>query len=190
MAMYGRHGESPVPIIAAATPADCFAIAFEAVRIAVKYMTPVILLSDGYLANGAEPWLIPAIDELPDDPGRVPHRSDRLLPLPARRGDAGAALGRARARPGSSTASAGSRRSTHRQRQLRARRTTSRWCACAREKIARHRARDPADGGAAARSAGDLLVLGWGSTYGAIRERGRRARRRRGTRSRTRTCAT
>lgn len=63
-AMYGRHGESPVPIIAAATPGDCFECAYEAVRIAVKYMTPVILLTDGQLANGAEPWLIPDLSKL------------------------------------------------------------------------------------------------------------------------------
>jgi 2-oxoglutarate ferredoxin oxidoreductase subunit alpha len=53
IAMYGRHGESPLPIIAASTPGDCFFAAYEAVRLAVKYMTPVILLTDGYLANGA-----------------------------------------------------------------------------------------------------------------------------------------
>ncbi len=112
MAMYGRHGEAPLPILAAATPADCFHMAFEAVRIAVKYMTPVILLTDGYLANGAEPWLIPDPATLPDVPRDVPHRSDRLLSLPPRRGDALAALGQSRARPASSTASAVSRRST------------------------------------------------------------------------------
>jgi 2-oxoglutarate/2-oxoacid ferredoxin oxidoreductase subunit alpha len=65
-AMYGRHGEAPVPIVAASTPASCFNAAIEAVRIAVKYRTPVILLSDGYLANGAEPWLLPSVDDLPD----------------------------------------------------------------------------------------------------------------------------
>ena len=63
--MYGRHGESPIPIIAASTPADCFDCAYEAVRIAVKYMTPVILLTDGQLANGSEPWLLPDADKLP-----------------------------------------------------------------------------------------------------------------------------
>ena len=66
MAMYGRHGEAPVPILAAATPGDCFTMAFEAVRIATRYMTPVILLTDGYLANGAEPWLIPDPASLPE----------------------------------------------------------------------------------------------------------------------------
>jgi 2-oxoglutarate ferredoxin oxidoreductase subunit alpha len=66
LAMYGRHGESPLPIVAAYSPSHCFAAAFEACRIAVKYRTPVILLTDGYLANGAEPWLLPDLDALPD----------------------------------------------------------------------------------------------------------------------------
>jgi 2-oxoglutarate/2-oxoacid ferredoxin oxidoreductase subunit alpha len=69
-AMYGRHGEAPLPIIAAKTPSHCFAATLEAVRIAVKYRTPVILLSDGYLANGTEPWKLPDLDDLPTiDPG-------------------------------------------------------------------------------------------------------------------------
>jgi 2-oxoglutarate ferredoxin oxidoreductase subunit alpha len=65
-AMFGRNGESPVPVIAAASPADCFNAVIEAARIAVKYRTPVILLSDGYLANGSEPWRIPDTASLPD----------------------------------------------------------------------------------------------------------------------------
>ncbi len=69
-AMYGRHGEAPVPIVAAQTPSDCFAAAIEATRLAVKYRTPVILLSDGYLANGAEPWRLPDLDSFGTiDPG-------------------------------------------------------------------------------------------------------------------------
>ena len=66
MAMYGRHAESPLPIVAAKSPSDCFFAAIEATRIALKYRTPVILLSDGYLANGSEPWRLPDIDALPD----------------------------------------------------------------------------------------------------------------------------
>ncbi|PIR21227.1 MAG: 2-oxoglutarate ferredoxin oxidoreductase subunit alpha [Deltaproteobacteria bacterium CG11_big_fil_rev_8_21_14_0_20_47_16] len=66
LAMFGRHGESPLPVIAAASPADCFMCAYTAVRIAVKYMTPVILLTDGYIANGSEPWKLPEVDQLPD----------------------------------------------------------------------------------------------------------------------------
>ena len=64
MAIYGRNGESPVAVIAPSTPADCFDTAMEAVRIAVKYRTPVIILSDGYLANGSEPWRVPEVDSL------------------------------------------------------------------------------------------------------------------------------
>jgi len=65
-AMYGRHGEAPLPVIAAATPSGCFDAAFEAVRIAIAYRTPVILLTDGYLANSSEPWRFPDVDALPD----------------------------------------------------------------------------------------------------------------------------
>ncbi len=66
MALYGRNGESPVPVIAAQSPSDCFFAAIEAARIAVTYRTPVILLSDGYLGNGSEPWRIPEVADLPD----------------------------------------------------------------------------------------------------------------------------
>ncbi|MDG1510165.1 MAG: 2-oxoacid:acceptor oxidoreductase subunit alpha [Mariniblastus sp.] len=65
MAMYGRNGESPLPIIAARSPSDCFQAAIEAWQVATRYMTPVVILSDGYIANGAEPWKIPEIDTLP-----------------------------------------------------------------------------------------------------------------------------
>ena len=64
-ALFGRNSEAPIPVLAAATPGDCFWIAVEACRIALKYMVPVIVLSDGYLANGAEPWRIPSVDEIP-----------------------------------------------------------------------------------------------------------------------------
>ena len=66
MAMYGRHGEAPLPVGSASTPAECFYGAIEASRLAIKYRTPVIFLTDGYLANGAEPWLLPDVDSLPD----------------------------------------------------------------------------------------------------------------------------
>lgn len=65
-AMYGRHGEAPLPIVAARTPSHCFEAAIEAARLALKYRTPVMLLSDGYLANGTEPWKLPDVDGLPD----------------------------------------------------------------------------------------------------------------------------
>jgi len=65
-AVYGRNSEAPIPVIAACSPAGCFDMAYEAVRIATKFMTPVILLTDGYIANGAEPWLIPDVKSLPE----------------------------------------------------------------------------------------------------------------------------
>ena len=65
-AMYGRNGEAPIAIVAAQSPSDCFNAAFEACKIALEYMTPVVLLSDGYIANGSEPWKIPDMDTLPD----------------------------------------------------------------------------------------------------------------------------
>src|SRR5580700_1689623 len=67
-AMFGRNSEAPIPILAPSTPGDCFWVAVEACRIALKYMVPVIILSDGYLANGAEPWRIPELSEIPDFP--------------------------------------------------------------------------------------------------------------------------
>ncbi len=87
-AMFGRNGEAPVPVIAAQSPSDCFDAAIEAVRIATVYRTPVFLLSDGYLANGSEPWKIPQVTELPDltvslttEPnGTAPDGSPQFLP--------------------------------------------------------------------------------------------------------------
>ena len=85
--MFGRNGECPVPVIAAASPGDCFNAVIEAFTIATRYMTPVVFLSDGYLANGAEPWLIPDVDQLPriqlthpteknDEKGFMPYKRD------------------------------------------------------------------------------------------------------------------
>ncbi|MCO5994596.1 2-oxoacid:acceptor oxidoreductase subunit alpha [Actinoallomurus rhizosphaericola] len=81
-AMYGRNGEAPVPVVAPATPSDCFATAIEAARIAVKYRTPVILLSDGYLANGSEPWQVPEVDALPEiDPAFAQPGQEEFQPF-------------------------------------------------------------------------------------------------------------
>src|SRR6195952_3265137 len=82
-AMFGRNGEAPVPIVAPRSPADCFDAAIEAVRIATAYRTPVFLLSDGYIANGSEPWQLPELSELPDltvDFLTEPHGEDGLFP--------------------------------------------------------------------------------------------------------------
>jgi len=83
-AYYGRNGECPLPVIASSTPSDCFYAVFEAVRIAVQHMTPVIFLSDGYIANGAEPWRFPQTDDLPEIEvhfqKKLPEGSDQFLP--------------------------------------------------------------------------------------------------------------
>jgi 2-oxoglutarate/2-oxoacid ferredoxin oxidoreductase subunit alpha len=81
--MYGRNSESPVPVVAARSPSDCFHAAIEAARIALKYRTPVYLLSDAYLANGSEPWLLPDLETLPDlTPtfATEPNAGDEFLP--------------------------------------------------------------------------------------------------------------
>ena len=79
-ALFGRNSEAPIPVLAAATPGDCFWVAVEASRIALKYMVPVIILSDGYLANGAEPWRIPSIDEIPSFPVHFATDPEGFLP--------------------------------------------------------------------------------------------------------------
>jgi 2-oxoglutarate/2-oxoacid ferredoxin oxidoreductase subunit alpha len=82
-ALFGRNSEAPIPVLAAATPSDCFWTAIEAARIAVKYMVPVIILSDGYLANGAEPWRIPELKDIPDFPvhfAKEPNSPNGFLP--------------------------------------------------------------------------------------------------------------
>jgi 2-oxoglutarate ferredoxin oxidoreductase subunit alpha len=79
-ALFGRNSEAPIPVLAASTPSDCFWVAIEASRIAVKYMVPVIILSDGYLANGAEPWRIPDLSEIPDFPVKFASDPNGFLP--------------------------------------------------------------------------------------------------------------
>ena len=98
MVLFGRNAESPVPVIAACTPGDCFATAIEAARIALKYRTPVYLLSDAYLANGSEPWLVPDVDTLPDISTTFAEQAERRRPLPPvrpRRRHAGPPVGAA-----------------------------------------------------------------------------------------------
>ena len=79
-AVYGRNGECPIPVVAASSPSDCFDAAIEASRIALSYMTPVILLTDGYIANGSEPWKIPSVDSLPKLETRLRTDPDGFLP--------------------------------------------------------------------------------------------------------------
>jgi 2-oxoglutarate ferredoxin oxidoreductase subunit alpha len=169
MAMYGRHGESPIPIIAAATPADCFECAYEAVRIAVKYMTPVILMTDGYLANGSEPWLLPDVDKLP--PIKVEFRTDPEGFMPYIRDPE--TLSRLWAVPGtpglehrigglSSEDLTGNVSYSPANNELMVRTRARKIAGIAKELPPTEIFGDP-DGG-------DLIVLGWGSTFGSIRE--------------------
>jgi 2-oxoglutarate ferredoxin oxidoreductase subunit alpha len=177
-AMFGRNSEAPVPVLAAATPGDCFWIALEASRIAVKYMIPVIVLSDGYLANGAEPWKIPQLSELPDFP--VQFRTDPEGFMPYARDPQ--TLARPWAVPGTPGLE-------HRIGGLEKQDVTGNvnYEPLNHERMVRLRAakveavaQDVPD----AVPAGDedgVLVVGWGSTYGAItaavraqREKGRR----------------
>ena len=111
MALHGRHGESPLPVIAASTPGQCFEAAYEAARIAVTYRTPVILLSDLFLANSSEPWLIPDADAPAADRPRLrAATASRSRRTRATRRAPG--RGRSPARRASPIASAGSRRRT------------------------------------------------------------------------------
>jgi 2-oxoglutarate ferredoxin oxidoreductase subunit alpha len=111
-AIFGRNGEAPIPVLAASTPSDAFECAVEACRIAVQYMTPVILLSDGYIANGAEPWRLPDVDDLKPLPGQVQDGAPKAASCRTPATRSARVRGSSRARRGSSTASAASRRRT------------------------------------------------------------------------------
>jgi 2-oxoglutarate ferredoxin oxidoreductase subunit alpha len=166
MAMFGRNGESAVPIVAPATPAECFDYAIEATRIALKYMTPVMYLSDGFLANGAEPWKIPNPDELPDI--SVPNVTAHPYQPYARDPET---LSRPWAVPGTPGLE-------HRIGGLEKADITGnvsydpenhhRMTVLRTQKVAGI-AKDIAPLEVFGPNNGDLLVLGWGSTYGAIR---------------------
>jgi 2-oxoglutarate ferredoxin oxidoreductase subunit alpha len=88
-AVYGRNGEAPIPVVAASSPRDCFEVAFEAVRIAIEHMTPVFILSDGYIANGAEPWRYPTSDQLPEIKPPIKREADEGPFMPYRRDEKG-----------------------------------------------------------------------------------------------------
>ena len=165
-AMYGRNSEAPIPVLAASTPGDCFWIALEASRIALKYMIPVIILSDGYLANGAEPWRIPQVTEIPkfpvhfatDPQGFQPYKRDPQT------------LSRPWAIPGTPGLE-------HRVGGLEKQDVTGNvnYEPLNHEKMVRLRAakveaigQDVPDVVPAGDPDGDLLIIGWGSTYGSI----------------------
>lgn len=174
-AIYGRNGEAPVCVLAAQSPGDCFFMALEAVRLATKYMTPVILLTDGYLANGTEPWKIPDESELPklevrfrtDPEGFHPFlRDEKTLARPwAIPGTPGL-----RHRIGGIEKDYDSGHISYDPKNH------ERMSLARAEKIARIADDAPLQTIEEGTDSGKLLVLGWGSTYGAIREAVRRSR--------------
>jgi 2-oxoglutarate ferredoxin oxidoreductase subunit alpha len=180
-AMYGRNGECPAVIVAPCSPADCFTMIFEAIRLAISYMTPVFFLSDGYLANGAEPWAIPRVEDLPKIVVRHPTQPNsngngEAHFLPYKRDER---LVRQWAIPGA-------RGLEHRIGGLEKEDVTGNVCydPANHEHMVRTRAQKVADiandipeltvNGPAE---GDLLVIGWGGTYGSIVTAVQRAQR-------------
>ncbi|MCK9409887.1 MAG: 2-oxoacid:acceptor oxidoreductase subunit alpha [Bacteroidetes bacterium] len=166
-AVYGRNGEAPIPVIAASSPSDCFNAAFEASRIALKFMTPVILLTDGYIANGSEPWLIPEVKDLKDI--SVKFRTDPENYLPYLRDEI--TLSREWAIPGTpglehrigglekqdGTGNINYEPENHHKMiKLRAAKV---------ERIANDIPLATVEGD----ESGDVLVIGWGGTYGTIK---------------------
>ena len=169
-AYYGRNGEAPVPVIAARSPSDCFWVALEAARIAIEHMTPVMLLSDGYIANGSEPWRFPASKDLPGiapplaNPGirdekYLPYERDKKLvrkwAIPGMEGLIHRIGGLEKEE---NTGNVSYDPVNHENMvKVRAKRV---------EVIAEHLPKQELDSGS---PGGDLLVIGWGSTYGVIK---------------------
>ncbi len=170
-AYYGRNGEAPIPIIATSTPSDCFDLAFEAVRIALQHMTPVILLSDGYIANGAEPWKFPSAADLPTIEVKFKKALDEGEEkfLPYKRNEKGARPWAIPGTPGLEHRIGGLEKqaetgnvsydSENHEFMVKAREAKV-------EKIADYIPLQTIDTGA---EKGKVLILGWGSTYGTIK---------------------
>ncbi|MDP7036390.1 MAG: 2-oxoacid:acceptor oxidoreductase subunit alpha [Candidatus Marinimicrobia bacterium] len=166
-ALFGRNGEAPIPIIAASTPADCFYVAFEACRIALEHMTPIILLSDAYIANGSEPWLIPNMENLSEIKNHIVKNGNEFLPFKRDKKH----LARNWALPGSP-------RFEHRVGGLEKDEQTGNvsYDPHNHQKMTdlRHQRVDiiaesiPKVKPYGSKS-GDILVIGWGSTFGSIR---------------------
>ncbi|MFZ2340116.1 MAG: 2-oxoacid:acceptor oxidoreductase subunit alpha [Bacteroidales bacterium] len=163
-ALFGRNGESPVVVLAASTPTDCFRYAFEAARIAVEHMTPVILLTDGYLANGTEPWKIPSMKDLPDI--HPPYASDQDLPyIPYKRDPE--KLSRFWAIPGTPNLEhrIGGLEKTVKGTVSYLPENHELMVDFREQKVARVAAKIP-DLKVSGEESGDLLVVGWGGSYG------------------------
>ncbi len=166
-AVYGRNGEAPVAVIAASTPSDCFYMAMEASKLAMKYMIPVILLTDGYLANGSEPWKVPHANELPEI--RVKFRTEKEGFAPYMRDEN-------LARPWVKLGTPGLE---HRIGGLEKANISGNvsydpdnhdLMIKLRDKKLRNMVKDIPDLQVEGEQQGELLVLGWGGTYGAIKE--------------------
>jgi 2-oxoglutarate ferredoxin oxidoreductase subunit alpha len=165
-ALYGRNSEAPIPVLAASTPGDCFWVALEASRIALKYMVPVIVLSDGYLANGAEPWRIPEMRDIPEIPVHFESNPEGFLPYKRNP----ETLARPWAVPGTPGLE-------HRIGGLEKQDVTGNinYEPLNHERMVRLRAakvagiaQDIPDVVPAGDPDGDLLIVAWGSTYGAV----------------------
>jgi 2-oxoglutarate ferredoxin oxidoreductase subunit alpha len=164
-AVYGRNGECPIPVIASRSPADCFEVAYEACKIAVDYRTPVILLSDGSIANGSEPWLLPDLNALPkiepnfttDPAGFMPYKRDEKLARPwVKPGTPGLEHRIGGLEKDSLTGNVSYDPANH-EKMVRTRAEKVRG-------IADHFPRTEAYYD----QEGDVLVIGWGGTYGSI----------------------
>jgi 2-oxoglutarate/2-oxoacid ferredoxin oxidoreductase subunit alpha len=165
-ALFGRNSEAPIPVLAPCTPGDCFWIAMEATRIAIKYMVPVIILSDGYLANGAEPWKIPTVEDLPEIPVHFETNPENFHPY---RRDP-----KTLARPWAIPGTVGLE---HRIGGLEKQDVTGNvnYEPLNHEKMVRLRAekvagivQDVPDAVPAGDPSGDLLIVAWGSTHGPV----------------------
>ena len=165
-AILGRNGEAPVPVIASCSPAGCFYGAFEASRLALKYMTPVILLTDGYIANGSEPWLLPKAEDLPDI--SVPFAGDPETFQPYMRDDH---LSRPWAVPGMAGFEhrIGGLEKQHITGNVSHDPANHQFMVEMRARKVAEIANDIPDQTVFGPDEGDLAIVGWGGTYGAIR---------------------
>ena len=168
-ALYGRHGESPLPVIAPSTPGGCFDAGFEAVAIAIRYRTPVILLADTFLASSSEPWRVPSVAELPEiDPAFATARSDGESFAPYSRDERLARPWAIPGTPGLQHRSAGWRRRTAAATSPTTVSITSCMTELRADKVAGI-AREIPPVSVDADPGESLLVLGWGSSEGSIR---------------------
>jgi 2-oxoglutarate ferredoxin oxidoreductase subunit alpha len=170
-AYYGRNGECPMPVVAAATPSDCFNAVYEAVRIAVQHMTPVILLSDGYIANGAEPWRYPKTAELPSITVNFKRRLEdgEQKFMPYQRNEKGVRDWVVPGTPGLEHRIGGLEKEDITGNVSYDPENHQRMVKLRQEKVDRIADYIPLQELDSGPEEGDVLVLGWGSTYGAIK---------------------